>query len=138
MSGMKRDKPQSVLLFDGVCNLCNSSVDFIIRNERNNDLKFASLQSEYGQTLLNSFKMEDVPDSLVFYDGEQVFFKSEAAWKISKYLKRPYRWLGVLNVFPLTLRNWAYDWIAKNRYRWFGKKDTCRLPSDDERVRFLG
>lgn len=138
MSGMKRDKPQSVLLFDGVCNLCNSSVDFIIRNERNNDLKFASLQSEYGQTLLNSFKMEDVPDSLVFYDGEQVFFKSEAALKISKYLKRPYRWLGVLNVFPLTLRNWAYDWIAKNRYRWFGKKDTCRLPSDDERVRFLG
>lgn len=138
MSGMKRDKPQSVLLFDGVCNLCNSSVDFILRNERNNDLKFASLQSEYGQTLLNSFKMEDVPDSLVFYDGEQVFFKSEAALKISKYLKRPYRWLGVLNVFPLTLRNCAYDWIAKNRYRWFGKKDTCRLPSDDERVRFLG
>ena len=135
---MKSTENQSVLLFDGVCNLCNSSVDFVIRNERSSDIKFASLQSDYGVSLLQRLEVNNVPDSLVYFNGKEVFFKSEAALKVARHLKWPYRWLTILVVLPLTLRNAVYDWIARNRYKWFGKKETCRLPTAEERERFLG
>jgi predicted DCC family thiol-disulfide oxidoreductase YuxK len=135
---MKSTENQSVLLFDGVCNLCNASVDFIMRSERDTQLKFASLQSDYGQSVLESQKLDAVPDSLVYYNGKEVFFKSSAAFKITQHLKWPYNWLSVFGVLPTPLRDLIYDWIARNRYRWFGKKETCRLPNAEEQERFLG
>jgi len=126
-----------LVLFDGVCNLCNSSVDFIIRKEKGNELRFASLQSTVGQKIVANYG-KDVPDSILFLNNGQLYSKSTAVLQLSKYLKFPWPLFYFLVVFPKIIRDVIYDFIARNRYKWFGVKETCRLPSDDERAKFLG
>jgi predicted DCC family thiol-disulfide oxidoreductase YuxK len=128
----------NVVLFDGVCNLCNGSVDFIVKHEKGNELLFASLQSDIGKDIVAHFELSYIPDSILYYSESQLFMKSTAVLRISEELKLPYRWVIMFSFLPESFRDSIYDWIARNRYRWFGKKETCRIPTDQERSKFLG
>lgn len=127
-----------VILFDGVCNLCNSSVNFIIDRDRNNVFKFAALQSEAGKNLLDQFSLNEKEfDSVVLISGNKCFVKSDAALNIVKEFPGLWKILYIFRIIPLTIRNKLYDVIAINRYRLFGRKDTCRIPSPELREKFL-
>ncbi len=135
---MKNSSQFSIIYFDGVCNLCNASVDFIIKHDKKRRFRFASLQSEWGQQILKdqNFNSNDY-DSFILKDGIQVFIKSTAALKVCAKLGFPWNLLSIFVIVPAPIRDVVYSWIAKNRYRWFGKKETCRLPSTEERRLFL-
>lgn len=132
-----KETETKVVLFDGVCNLCNTSVDFIVRYEKEDTLKFASLQSEYGKALVQKAGMTDVPDSILFYSNGELQVKSKAVLSICSYLKFPYRLLNVFRFVPKPIVDKFYEYIARNRYRWFGTKDSCRVPTAEERGKFL-
>lgn len=124
-----------ILLFDGVCNLCNNTVDFIIRRDRKKTLLFASLQSSFGQEI-KSILHKDI-DSIVFIEDSKLFIKSEAALKIAAYLGFPYNLLLIGKILPKKWRDKSYDYVARNRYKWFNRKDSCRIPAPEERNRFI-
>jgi predicted DCC family thiol-disulfide oxidoreductase YuxK len=127
-----------IILFDGVCNFCNYWVNFIIDRDKDDIFKFAALQSEAGQKLLNIFnlKTEDF-DTFVLIDGEIYFTKSTAALKIARKLNYPVKVLYYFIFIPKFLRDLIYSLIAMNRYKIFGKRDICRLPSENEKEKFL-
>lgn len=131
-------KQSSIILFDGVCNLCNSSVQFVIKHDKDKKFMFASLQSTAGQLLLKQF---DLPlqdfNSFILIENEKVFLKSTAALMVAKQLKGAVKLLYGFIVVPPFIRNGAYNFIAKNRYKWFGKKDSCILPTPELKARFL-
>lgn len=128
-----------LVLFDGVCNLCNHSVQFIIRHDPNEKFVFASLQSSFAQEILARSSIAHQPfDSVVLYKNEQLYTKSEAALFIAAELTGGWRYLRFLRLVPLKWRNWIYDQIAQRRYRFFGKKESCMLPSPELKRRFLG
>jgi predicted DCC family thiol-disulfide oxidoreductase YuxK len=126
-----------IVLFDGVCNFCQSSVQFIIKHESNQELKFASLQSEFGKSIIQQYQIPKDTDSIVFIEQQKAYIKSDAALKISTYFKFPFNLLIILKIVPTFIRNKVYDYIAKNRYAWFGKQDACMLPSAEIRNRFI-
>ncbi|WP_420385558.1 thiol-disulfide oxidoreductase DCC family protein [Roseivirga sp.] len=129
---------QDVLLFDGVCNLCNSSVNFIIDHDPNGHFKFAALQSDFGQQKLEELGYNQAEfDSLVLLSGGKVYKKSSAALRIAKKLNGLYPLLYVFMIIPPFIRHAVYDIIAKNRYRWWGKRDSCRMPTPELRARFV-
>lgn len=127
-----------IILFDGVCNLCNSSVNFIIDNDRRNVFKFASLQSETGSELRKKHNLssKDI-DSVILIDTDRAYIKSDAALRIAAELGGIYKVISYLRFMPGFIRDYFYDIIAKNRYNWFGKKDTCRIPSPELKSKFL-
>ena len=127
-----------IILFDGVCNLCNSSVNFIIENDSKNVFKFTSLQSEKGEQLLKKYDLfnKDI-DSVILIENEKAFVKSDAALKIARTLGGKYKMIYGLIILPAFIRNFFYDIIAKNRYKWFGKKDSCRIPTPELQSKFL-
>ena len=128
----------AVVLFDGVCNLCNSSVNFIIDRDPAGYFKFAALQDEAVQPLLNRFDLSaDYLDSIVLIEDGHCYAKSAAALRIARRLEGAWPLLYVFNAVPRALRDVLYDWIANNRYRWFGKRDACRIPTPELRARFL-
>ena len=127
-----------ILLFDGVCNLCHGAVNFIFAHEKKPLLRFASLQSVEGQQLLKDHNLPpDYVDSLVLIDRHHAYTHSEAALKISAYLKYPFALGQVARIIPRPIRDYLYQWIAKHRYQWFGKKDQCLLPTPERKARFL-
>ncbi len=128
-----------VILFDGVCNLCNSAVDFVIRRDRKGVFRYASLQSEVGMNLLRERGLpSDRLDTIVLVDaGGKVSFRSTAALKIARQLSGAWPLLYAFIILPAGLRDVVYNWIAANRYKWFGQRDTCRLPTSDERALFI-
>ena len=126
-----------VVLFDGVCNFCNRMVNFAIRNDPNARLKFAPLQSETGQTLFKQFGISPDADTLVFIDNNKAYTYARAGIRICRYLRWPVKLLYGLIIIPAFISQPFYKWIARNRYRWFGKKDSCMIPSPDIRDRFL-
>lgn len=127
-----------IILFDGVCNLCNSSVNFIIDRDKNDKFRFAALQSEEGREELNKIGMDDqYLDSIVLIKNGRLYKKSTAALLIAKELSGLWPILIIFRIVPNFLRNFVYDLIAKNRYSWFGKQDECRLPSPDLKAKFL-
>lgn len=127
-----------IVLFDGVCNLCNSAVDLIVRNDKEGNFKVGALQDEKTKAILKDYSIkEDYLDSIILIRGEKVFYKSRAALEIAKKLHGAWPLLYGFIVVPGFIRDPVYDWIARNRYRWFGKKETCRLPTATERARFL-
>lgn len=129
---------KEILLFDGVCNFCNSSVQFIIRHERKPSLSFASLQSPTGAALLKKYGLADKNiDSLVYINKGRLYIKSSAALRLAGRLKGLYPLLMVFLIVPPFIRNAVYDWIARNRYKWFGKKDACMIPDPALRARFV-
>jgi len=127
-----------VLLFDGVCNLCNGSVQFIIERDPEARFRFASLQSEEGQALLNRFESRPADlSSVVLVQEGRLYARSEAALRVARQLSGGWPLLYALIVVPRPIRDAVYNWIARNRYRWFGKKDACMIPSPDLKARFL-
>ena len=128
-----------VVLFDGVCNLCNDAVDFVVRHDPERRFKLASLQSDAGQALLARYGLaEDPPDSIVLVERGRVYLRSTAALRIAAGLDGALPLLQAFLAVPPRLRDAVYRYIAENRYRWFGKRETCRLPTPEERARFLG
>lgn len=131
-------KNKTILLFDGYCNLCHSSVKFILKHEKNNDIYFTSLQSPIGIDIQNYYlKNDKAIDSLVLVEKNKVYIKSSAALRVSKYLKGFYPFCLCLLTIPPFIRNWIYDYVAKNRYKWFGKKESCLVPDENLAKRFL-
>ena len=128
-----------VLLFDGVCNLCNGAVTFIIRRDPNARFRFAALQSAAATSLLKSSGVEagGMPDSMVLVEDGRVYTRSSAALRIAKHLRFPWPLLRIFWIIPRPLRNWMYDFVARRRYRWFGKRDACMLPTPELQARFL-
>ncbi len=127
-----------IILFDGVCNFCNFWVNFILKRDRRKIFKFAALQSRAGQDLLKKFNLATSGfDTFILITGEEYFTKSTAALKISKELKSIVKIIFPLIILPQSIRDLLYDLIAKNRYKLFGKRNTCRIPAESEREKFL-
>jgi predicted DCC family thiol-disulfide oxidoreductase YuxK len=126
-----------IVLFDGVCNYCNAMVNFAIRHDKKAILKFAPIQSEAGKILKEKFQVNPGIDSVILIDNGKVYTYSDAALRITKYLRWPAKALYVLTVVPQFIRQPFYRWVARNRYKWFGKKETCMVPGTDVRTRFL-
>ncbi|MBT2695463.1 thiol-disulfide oxidoreductase DCC family protein [Bacillus sp. ISL-55] len=126
-----------VILFDGVCNFCDASVQFILNRDPNETFHFASLQSEAGQELLKKYQVRDDVDSMILIENEKVYYKSAAALRISRHLRGAWKLLYVFLIVPAPIRNIGYDLIARNRYKWFGQKESCMLPPPNVRKRFL-
>ncbi len=127
-----------IILFDGVCNLCNNSVVFIIKRDKNDIFRFAAIQSNEGEKLIQKHQIDtSKTDSIILMEGDSYSVKSTAALKIVKHLKGGYPLLYGFIILPVFFRNWVYDIIAKNRYRWFGKKDSCMIPTPELRSKFL-
>ncbi len=126
----------SIVFFDGVCNLCNFSVDFLIRKDTKNKFLFAPLQGETALKLLPSNTSNQL-DSVVYYKNGTIYTHSDAAIQILISLGGVFSFAKVFLVFPSILRDSVYKLIAKKRYKWFGKKETCRLPTAAEKEKFL-
>ncbi|MCP1385558.1 thiol-disulfide oxidoreductase DCC family protein [Runella salmonicolor] len=126
-----------VILFDGVCNFCNASINFVIDRDAARRFRFASLQSDFGQRLLadNQRQLTDFDTVLLLRDGK-LYEKSDAALEIARYLKG-WSWLYLFRVVPRFIRDFFYDIIAKNRYRLFGKSESCRIPTPEEKKLFV-
>jgi predicted DCC family thiol-disulfide oxidoreductase YuxK len=137
---MSEAKQNGIILFDGVCNFCNSSVNFIIDHDAKDYFKFAALQSEAGEQLQKEYGInaEDKSiDSVLLIEEGKLYTHSTAALRIARNLKGIWSLLYVFIIFPKPLRDFFYKRFAKNRYRLFGKRDACRLPSPEERAKFL-
>lgn len=130
------DRP--LVLFDGVCNLCNNSVTFVIGRDPEAKVRFAAVQSAPGRTRLAALGLPlDTYESFVLIDGGRAYYKSTAALRLLRHLRQPWPWLAVARIIPRILRDPLYDLIARNRYRWFGKRDACMVPTPDVKARFL-
>lgn len=139
-SGPDVDRPteRPVLLFDGVCNLCTGSVQWLIERDPEDRFRFASLQSDAGQALLAELGLPaDYVDSIVLVEGEEYYTKSTAGLRVAKRLGLPYSAVYPLVVVPSVVRDRVYDFVANNRYEVFGRKDSCMVPSPEVRDRFL-
>jgi predicted DCC family thiol-disulfide oxidoreductase YuxK len=132
-----REFQRPVILFDGVCNLCNWWVNFVIDRDPTATFRFAHLQSSMAQDLKKSGKLPGDIDSIILLDRGDVFQKSEAIFKIAKKLNGGWPAVRFLKIFPLFFRDWVYDQVARNRYSLFGRTDQCRLPGKDLQSRFL-
>lgn len=128
-----------LILFDGMCNLCNASVIFVLQHERQPIFKFISLQSGVGQRLLSRCGLPaDYTQAVILIDKGKIDFGSTAALKIGQTLKFPWAVLSDLGLLvPKLIRDWVYAQIAEHRYRWFGKRDICMVPSEELKKRFL-
>ena len=127
-----------VILFDGICNFCNAGVNFIIKQDKKNIFRFAALQSEAGQKLLEQFQLPKGGfDSFVLVDRGKVYKKSSAGLKVYGKLPWYWKWTQLAWIAPRFIRDAVYDFIAKNRYKWFGKKEKCMIPPANVRSRFL-
>ena len=136
--GMKEEQEAAIVLFDGVCNFCNSSVNFLLRRDRNGVFRFAALQSEAGRKLLTEAGLQHHElDSMVLIEGGEIALKSTAALKAARRLPGLWFMTGLLLVVPRRLRDWCYDAFAARRYSWFGKRDVCMIPTAEMRSRFL-
>ena len=140
MNKNSTDKIQKpVLLFDGYCNLCSNSVVFVVKREKGDAFRFASLQSGFADKLLQKVShKDDAPDSIVFFEDGKTYFRSTAALRITKKLKWPWPLLYAFIIIPPFIRDWFYDAIAKRRYKWFGKKEQCFIPAEDMSHKFYG
>lgn len=125
-----------VIYFDGVCGLCNGFVDFVIRHDRREAFSFSPLQSDYARANLPSQFTQDLKTIVVQIDGK-IYKKSEAVLKVLATMGPPWSFVGIFKLLPASVADAAYDMVAENRYRIFGKKESCRLPSPEERRRFI-
>lgn len=131
-----RDKP--IILFDGICNLCNNTVQFVMERDPEETFRFASLQSPAGQALLEAGGYDtDSFDSFVLIDGETFYTKSSAALRVARELDSPWSWLATFRFVPSPLRDAVYSLVAKTRYDVFGRRDQCLLPTPERQRRFV-
>ena len=132
-------KHKQLILFDGVCNLCNSSVNYVIKHDKGNIFMFAPLQSDTGKKIINKYNLDtSQTDSILLYsEGKELKIKSSAALEIASKLGFPRNLISVFYIVPPVIRNWVYDFIAKHRYQWYGKKDVCMIPTQELQDKFL-
>jgi predicted DCC family thiol-disulfide oxidoreductase YuxK len=132
-------KNKKIILFDGVCNLCNTTVQFVITHDKKDLFRFVALQSDLGQNIIKYIGIDTQDtDSVILYEpGIAYYIKSEAALEIAKHLSGGIALLSVFKILPTTLSNSLYDYIAKNRYKWFGKKEHCMIPTAALKSKFL-
>lgn len=133
------NQPQPpVILFDGVCNLCSNIVQFILKRDKKDTFRFASLQSDFGHSVLQKFNLPaDSFNSFILYQNEKIYTKSSGALLVAKQLSGAWPILYIFIVVPSFIRNSVYNIIACNRYKWFGKKEACWVPSPALKIKFL-
>jgi predicted DCC family thiol-disulfide oxidoreductase YuxK len=132
-------KNKKIILFDGVCNLCNNSVQKVIKHDKKNLFLFTALQSKSGQDIINYLKIDiSKIDSIILYEpGVAYYIKSTAALKIMKSFGGFWLLTQIFAILPETIRDYFYDYIAKNRYKWFGKKESCTIPTPELKAKFI-
>ena len=134
----ENDPKEKIVIFDGVCNLCTYSAQFILRHDRGRAFKLATAQSATGRTLLVKYGLDpEKLETFVLLKQERIYVRSMAVLEVAKELDWPWRALRVLRVIPRMFRDPLYSIVARNRYRWFGKKDRCMVPSEDIKSRFV-
>ena len=127
-----------VILFDGVCNFCNGTVNFLLRQKGHENFRFAALQSEAGQRLLAQYNLSRTDlNSFVLFENGRIYQRSSAALRLTTYLSWYWKWAKLFWLVPKPMRDAVYAFIAKNRYKWFGKREQCSIPAPDARNRFL-
>ncbi len=127
-----------ILLFDGVCNVCNASVDFVLKNDKSKSIMFASLQSENGKELLEKYGLNSNElSTVVLIHKNHSYTKSSAVIQTAKIMGFPWNLSVIFFIIPKFIRDFLYTQFAANRYKWFGKKETCRMPTPEEKTRFL-
>ena len=136
---MELPKHKKIILFDCHCNLCESSVLFVIKYDKKEEFRFVSLQSDLGKKILHHIGMDSKHiDSIVLYEpGIAYYYKSQAALEIAKSLGGIFHFGTLFRIIPNGIRNWVYDYVAKNRYVWFGKKELCMIPTPEIQSKFL-
>ena len=135
---MNKQLTHSIILFDGVCNLCNGAVNFVIKRDPRNVFKFTPLQEKQGVLLLKTHAVDTQKlDSIVLIENEKVYVKSSAALRIARKMSNLWPLFFVLLIIPSFIRDGVYDFIAKNRYMWFGKKEQCMIPTPGLKEKFL-
>ena len=130
---------KDLILFDGVCNLCSSSVQYVIERDHKNKYVFAALQSDIGKEIIEKYKIyPSKTDSILLYRKDKgVVSKSTAALLIAKHLGFPTNLLYPFLIVPAFIRNMVYDYVAKNRYKWYGKKESCWIPTPELKAKFI-
>jgi predicted DCC family thiol-disulfide oxidoreductase YuxK len=130
------EKP--VVLFDGVCNFCNRWVNFAIRHDKKGRLRFATLQSDYARKLLESHHVApENNSSVILLDNGNIYTRSGAVLRITRYLDGGWKIFYGLSIIPRFVRDPLYNWVARKRYAWFGKRDTCMIPTASQKERFI-
>ena len=134
------EEGKKIILFDGVCNLCNSSVQFVIKRDKKDLFRYAALQSAIGEKLVAERNIDTSQvDSIVLIEpGVAYYTKSDAALEIAQDLGGLWKLMGIFTWIPTSIRNAIYDFVARNRYKWFGKKDACMIPTPELKAKFLG
>jgi predicted DCC family thiol-disulfide oxidoreductase YuxK len=128
-----------VILFDGECNFCSSSVEFVIKRNACSNIVFCQLQSEIGQKLLGEYNLQNLGlDSMVLLYHGKSYIKSSAAIRVSMMMDGLWPLMGIFYIVPSIIRHHIYDWIGRRRYQWYGKRDYCWVPDEAIKSRFLG
>ncbi|WP_348812570.1 thiol-disulfide oxidoreductase DCC family protein [Flavobacterium maritimum] len=132
-------KDKKIVLFDGVCNLCNTSIQWIIEHDKKDVFRFVALQSDLGQEIIKYIGIDiKTTDSIVLYQpGIAYYYKSEAVFEISKELGGLFYFVSLFSILPDSFTNSIYDFVAKNRYKWYGRKESCMIPTDALKLKFL-
>jgi predicted DCC family thiol-disulfide oxidoreductase YuxK len=132
-------KNKKIILFDGVCNLCNSAVQFVIQHDTKDVFRFVALQSELGHEILKHIGINPKNiDSIILYEPRiAYYYKSSAAIQIAKNLGGIWHYGTIFRIIPTAISNQLYDYIAKNRYKWYGKKESCMIPTEELKLKFL-
>lgn len=130
---------KQLILFDGVCNLCNASVNYVIKHDKKDVFRFAALQSEIGQHIVGEYNIDisEIDSIILFSEEQKLSYKSTAALNIAKQLGFPRNLVLVFIIVPAFIRNWVYDYIAKNRYKWYGKRENCIMPTPEIESKFI-
>ncbi len=127
----------NIIFFDGVCNLCNSTVNFVIDRDKKAHLKFAALQDEKSKEILSKYNLSEDLYSIIYLESGKVYERSSAVLRISRKMDGLWPMFYVFIIIPKFIRDGIYNWIAKNRYKWFGKREACRVPEEGLEERFL-
>jgi predicted DCC family thiol-disulfide oxidoreductase YuxK len=137
MENLPRDK--KIILFDGICNLCDASIQYIIKKDKNDVFRFVALQSDLGKEIISYIKIDiSKIDSIILYEPKiAYYYKAEAALRIAKELGGTVSLLSIFRFLPNGLTNFVYDYVAKNRYKWYGKKEECFIPTPELKAKFL-
>jgi predicted DCC family thiol-disulfide oxidoreductase YuxK len=132
-------KGKKIILFDGVCNLCDASVHYVIKHDKNDLFRFVAIQSDLGQAILKHIGINQIHiDSVILYEpGVAYYYKSSAALEIAKGLEGIFTLATLFQILPTGVRDFIYDFVAKNRYKWYGKKEACLVPSPELLAKFL-
>ena len=136
---MNLPENKKIILFDGVCNLCDNAVQYVIKHDKEDVFRFVPLQSDLGKEILNYLKIDTSKmDSIILYEpGVAYFYKSDAALEVLDDLGSFLNWSSIFKIIPSSFRNPIYDYVARNRYKWYGKKDACLIPTPELKAKFL-